>query len=288
MIEKLRAEHIVREKYKEDLLEKIRKSRSNARCAKIQRLKNIKKGYKDFTMNFTGELLPLIPFPFNKYEKNTKWGITPKVIKEAIINDTTNNSLHNKTTFTVDKSRSALKVKSENTESSLSKYQDNLNIKPSIGVTLKIGNEVRYGSFIEDDSLESHKAKIEGKSKSIEPRYKPMQENNELDAKQKNKLKRVLNIKTSLDKSLIGLLPTSTPSKKLRQFSFTPQTVKPRIIVQKDLLENNMKLIESTKSKLTQVTKSLIQQSSSSAKRVKRKPLATVNVRLRIPKPPLG
>ena len=177
-IERLRTEFVAREKRREmdeKALRKFDSANRNQTADGAQKVRYIGWKYKKHTMNMSGEVIPLIPFPIHKCK-----AVQP-IIKAKIVDGTVNDTITNLSS--VEKPHIEEFAMEENKEEAPAREDQNVvseavtmgykaadvsKIEPSFGVTLKGAEGVKRGpSVLDDPNLMTRAGFHKGKDTSL-------------------------------------------------------------------------------------------------------------------------
>eukprot|EP00826_Nyctotherus_ovalis_P027944 TRINITY_DN2192_c0_g2_i4.p1 TRINITY_DN2192_c0_g2~~TRINITY_DN2192_c0_g2_i4.p1 ORF type:complete len:335 (+),score=53.60 TRINITY_DN2192_c0_g2_i4:483-1487(+) len=313
----MRAEHLRIEKMRRNA-EMLAKEKGNKRYSS-NRFKGTANRYSEFTMDFTGSILPVVPLQMNKCKM-----IPGSTIKARVSEEITTNPFSSKEAAGLQGSKENIQKQSMQTvgksnerntnvefESMFSYTQnqvaDKLNIEPNYGVVLKVANEVKVGpNIMQDSSLVTRVATGYRKSKSA---IKNRTLKQLLISQEGNHRHRETDISNNMQRDLVisqsmhaaqdfqsiratGTVPTGAVSyAKLKRSLSNQRNTQAKIIVQRDALAMNMQLVEensSVKKCDTNSRESTVQKRKSARQIRQRSALTSSYSKCRMPPPPIG
>ena len=326
-IERLRGEFLIKERFKADCNSDIRKRRTRNRYLKTLNKSKVNT-YKDYTMDFNGDIIPLDEFPIEDCKDYNNVDPKIKVLVDSVyktsanynylsrnIKDSTNDNckvVNNNNEFNMIIQNPLFKaIRNKNTL-----CKTFLNIVPNYGVTFQVDETIKKGPNFDDDPNLMGKTmnKFYKEKNSIKKTFrktitvkeeelsKSIERNDLNNSKKLSKLTNILidndefsstyNRKCKSTKANYKLNIGTIPIPILYEKQQMNQTrIKlPRIIIEKQKLEKDLKFIEGNiNAKFRATINRNIWKSHSCERNSKQKRnLYTTQSRYKMPPPPLG
>ena len=305
-IELLRMEHLRVEKMKKNA-EALAKQKAKNRYGAANRFKGMINKNNEYTMDFTGTILPVVPLQMNKC-KMIPGSIIKARISEEAVTDLFN---YKENIQTVGGSEGNLSGEFEKTFNDTQNHVTNkLSIEPNYGVIVRMADEVKAGpNIMQDPNIVTRtgyrKSKSEMKNRMSKEGTRGLisQESDKRygNASIDKNLQHDLVISQSInpmqglrDNKAIGTVPTGAVSYAKYKRSMSGQRGdQAKVIVQKEELAMNMQLVEEysgIKMKRHTISReSTVQKNKGSPRQLRQRSALTSSYsKYRMPPPPIG
>ena len=313
----LRTEHLTQEKKRRNAEILLKQKEAMDKYGAANRMRQLGKQLNGYTVDFSGAIVPPVPFHINKCK-----AITGPTIKAHISDAIINNTIDTNKEATYPEENIQLSGPNEeinsgtNIGNSLNEVQnfglvDILKIEPSFGVELKTANEVKKGpNIMEDPKLVSrvtsgfHKSRSEIRTRKLPeingpviPQDDPIKNDNQMNLKQNLFVKNVQEINMMKErqksaKNVLGTLPTGAVSyAKYKRSMSNSRNGRSKVITQKNMLARDMKLVEANsavKNKRSLELGNFVIPKNSGRKSKLRSSLTTSHSKYRMAPPPIG